>query len=544
MGRFVPISYNTVALPNKAPQYTCCSLGPAGSQYGAKSYYCAQMCWQYKIVLDRPGAYCWQVPATAICARTVLIGGGGKPTNGSNGNCCSYAGSGGGYSEKCLAVTGGSTYLCIVVGAQQQSTTMSCNGTSVHTATGASQNTPGCGTGGDWNSTGGCTGYTCNYCGGSVSHYCGSCKYTCNVTLCGYCVIFMYDVANSSGNTCCNALFQGGASAGSPRHMQGGWSACTCGNCWNGVASGGAGIGDYCVYNSVSYNCCSCICSANPSGPGEYCHNYPSTASGGGGTKQRQCCGNQCKSWQGICDQGGIYKGGDGGPGGLDQDEGCAWTMEWGYKSYCSYPYGVQCSVDCEFRYTIKAPCKLDWWDISDICGTGSPGTVWHRSAFQCSIDPGHYGSRPKNAGEGAGTGGIFTYCCNTCQMGNMVGMTDMQGNGGPLVNWPLICTLGVCGMCEQAWLPGMQESLFPFFITCAGTLGGSGGVNWCGYTSKAGKGGGGGQAKCHITCICYGGSYNLCNGSGPALAFPPCLLDQLVSNAGTGMAIIYWREA
>jgi hypothetical protein len=35
-------------------------------------------------------------------------------------------------------------------------------------------------------------------------------------------------------------------------------------------------------------------------------------------------------------------------------------------------------------------------------------------------------------------------------------------------------------------------------------------------------------------------------NGSGaaPLLAFPPCLLDTLTSNAGTGMAIIYYREA
>jgi hypothetical protein len=35
-----------------------------------------------------------------------------------------------------------------------------------------------------------------------------------------------------------------------------------------------------------------------------------------------------------------------------------------------------------------------------------------------------------------------------------------------------------------------------------------------------------------------------LCNGSGPALAFPPCILDNLVSNAGSGLAIIYYKEA
>jgi hypothetical protein len=114
-------------------------------------------------------------------------------------------------------------------------------------------------------------------------------------------------------------------------------------------------------------------------------------------------------------------------------------------------------------------------------------------------------------------------------------------GNG-PLVNWPIICQLGICGWCDQSWL--MQDALYPFFVTCAGTLGGSGGVGICGYMSKAGAGGGGGQAKCGIICVCYGGSYDLCNGSGPALAFPPSLLDMQMSNAGVGLAIIYWREA
>jgi hypothetical protein len=111
------------------------------------------------------------------------------------------------------------------------------------------------------------------------------------------------------------------------------------------------------------------------------------------------------------------------------------------------------------------------------------------------------------------------------------------------MMNWQKICQLGICGACDQAWL--MPDGLFPQFITCAGTLGGSGGVNICGYTSKAGKGGGGGQAKSQILCICHGGAFNCCNQvAATPLAFPPCLLDQLVSNAGTGMAIIYYREA
>jgi hypothetical protein len=117
------------------------------------------------------------------------------------------------------------------------------------------------------------------------------------------------------------------------------------------------------------------------------------------------------------------------------------------------------------------------------------------------------------------------------------------NGSGGPIVNWNKICNLGVTSQCEAAWK--MTDALFPNFLTCAGTLGGSGGVGRCAHTSKAGAGGGGGQAKCHIICICHGGNFDRCNGGGgnPLLAFPPCLLDQLTSNAGVGLAILYYRE-
>ena len=145
-------------------------------------------------------------------------------------------------------------------------------------------------------------------------------------------------------------------------------------------------------------------------------------------------------------------------------------------------------------------------------------------------------GTRPRNAGEGAGTGGIVSTCCNPSMHGTMLINQDP-------VNWLKICNLGLCGQCDQAWL--MPDALFPTFVTCAGTRGGSGGVNWCRYTSKAGKGGGGGQSKCQLLCVCWGGAFDCCNQTAATpLAFPPCLLDQLVSNAGTGMAIIYYREA
>ena len=122
------------------------------------------------------------------------------------------------------------------------------------------------------------------------------------------------------------------------------------------------------------------------------------------------------------------------------------------------------------------------------------------------------------------------------------MGIGTMGEAGINMVNWLKICQLGLCGDCDQAWL--MQDGLFPQFVTCAGTLGGSGGVGYCGYTSRAGKGGGGGQSKSQFLCVCHGGSFNNCNGGGTPLAFPPCILDQLLSNAGTGMAIIYYREA
>jgi hypothetical protein len=181
-------------------------------------------------------------------------------------------------------------------------------------------------------------------------------------------------------------------------------------------------------------------------------------------------------------------------------------------------------------------------WDIQNICGTGSPGTGL-LTCIGCYSGCADYIStpRPRNAGEGAGTGGFSLYRCGVDAIRDL-GISTLSEWGQDMVNWTKICQLGLCGHCDQAWL--MQDHLFPQFITCAGTLGGSGGVGICGFTSRAGKGGGGGQSKSQFLCVCHGGSFNLCNGSGPALAFPPCILDQLLSNAGTGMAIIYYREA
>jgi hypothetical protein len=533
MGRFVPITFNVNVAEKAAPTVP-----------GAKAYYDGKQCWQYKVVYDRPGTYTWTAPSNAICVRTVLVGGGGKPKCGSitepNGSTCSStAGAGGAYSEKCHAITPGVTSFSLVVGRQEQDSTLACNSVNVHTAGGAAGCIPGVATGGDHNSRGGCAGYTCNFCGSSFSHFCGSCKCFATATCCGYCVVMQFDPAGVGASACCNIILAGGGSAGSPRALCGGCSSIMCGNCFSGIAGGGAGIADQCVPNVWHYPCCSCICFAPTSDTPKWCIAHPTSVQGGGGTLPRTA--QQCRSTPNDCTYG-IWKSGDGSQGGPDPMSGEAWTVEWGYSGLCAYPFGVQCWSERDWRCTHDAPCRVDWWDITDICGTGSPGTGFQITSTNCVGGWKVPGPRPKNAGEGAGTGGILTFCCNPNGFGNMISNTG-GANAFSLVNWCKLCQLGLCNQTEQAWL--MPDSLFPTFITCAGTLGGSGGVGWCGYTSKAGKGGGGGHAKCQFMCVCWGGSFDCCNGvAATPLAFPPCLLDQLLSNAGTGMAIIYYREA
>ena len=528
MGRFVPITVVPTYLEKSAPVVA-----------GAKSYYDGKQCWQYKVVYDRPGSYTWTAPSNAVCVRTVLVGGGGKPkcfAGGSYG-CCSTAGSGGAYSEKCMTSSGGSTVLTLVVGSQEQDTTLACNGVAVHTAGGASGCVAGTASGGDWNSNGGCTGGNCTSNDGSYQ-----CYYTTFVNCCGYCIAY---ICNPTG-TCANYVpgFVGGASAGSPKNITGGCSSCVCTYYHSATTGGGAGIGDTTCLVQWHYSCCSCICLPQYCCGGTFfCYHYPTSNQGGGGSAARS--NFSCRSTMQQCD-GGYWKSGDGGPGGPDNSSTYGWEFEWGWSGNCNWPFGVRCGGEhSQPRCSTAAPVRLcvlncEQWDIQNICGSGSPGT----GLLACTACyPYHYIStpRPRNSGEGAGTGGFSLYRCGADSIADLgIGTVDEAGIG--MTNWLKICQLGLCGHCEQAWL--MQDSLFPQFITCAGTLGGSGGVGICGYTSRAGKGGGGGQAKSQFLCVCWGGSYNLCNGSGPALAFPPCLLDQMVSNAGTGMAIIYYRES
>ena len=522
MGRFVPVNLDITIAEKTPPKHP-----------GGRVYYDGKQCWQYKVVYDKPGAYTWTAPANAICARSVLVGGGGKPKCTTSG-CCSWGGSGGAYSEKCMAL-GAGTEMCIVVGAQEQDTTLSCEGTPVHTAGGAAGCTLGVASGGDWDSNGGQAGWTCNHCGGSLSHHCGSCICFEQGTCCGYCVVYAYKPSQTGSTTCCNLNLVGGASAGSPKNLCGGRSQTTCGKCHSGVIGGGGGIGTQCCQQVWHYPCCSCICTCNCTG-WHYATQYPMSVAGGGGSAG-SLSKRGCRSWEGEC-MGGLYQTGAGGKGGPEEGEPYGFEVEFGMHNICAFPYGGGYGMPEVCIRTPGSPaCKVDWWDISDICGTGSPGApgeLIEQGNCQCRYGLA-VGQRPDNAGEGAGTGGTGSYCCDPGQSG------QMWGANYP-VNWCLVCCLGTLGWEDQAWK--MIDHIVPMHLTCAGTLGGSGAMGYCRYSSKAGKGGGGGQGKCHILCVCHGGSYDNCNGTGPALAFPPCLLDQLTSNAGTGMAIIYYKEA
>jgi hypothetical protein len=101
---------------------------------------------------------------------------------------------------------------------------------------------------------------------------------------------------------------------------------------------------------------------------------------------------------------------------------------------------------------------------------------------------------------------------------------------------------MGLQGSASNAY--DQPKNIAPGIISTAGIFGGSGGIGVHGFASKAGFGGGAGVFKCYILCICYGGSYDCCNGvASTPLAFPPCILDNIVSNAGSGVAIIYWKD-
>jgi len=122
MGRFVTTT--TSATLTTCYQVTC-----------HKYSYDANSCWQNKIVIDTPGNYTFTIPAGTSCFRAIAVGGGGKSYV--NCNCCGTAGGGGGYAERQDTVNAGCT-VTIVVGRQQQDTTISYTNSSstVRTLTG------------------------------------------------------------------------------------------------------------------------------------------------------------------------------------------------------------------------------------------------------------------------------------------------------------------------------------------------------------------------------------------------------------------------
>ena len=504
-------------------------------------------CWQNRIILDTPGSYTFTVPSGATCLRTVAVGGGGK-SKCTVGSCCGMAGAGGAYVERVDTVASGCT-VTIVVGRQEQDTTISYTNSSAVartlTAGGAAGCVAGVGSGGDWNSNGGCAGCNYNLCS-SYSHYCGSCICCSPTTCCGYCIMIagvgVGINPSHQSDDCCNARYAGGGSAGSWMYSTGGagQNAVNTVTVWGmsgggSSAGGGGGIGYICRQGVISSEC-NCICtpqSPTQNGPDAINVNWPAIAGGGGGTKFQLSTNCECINIVGGCCMNGNWRGGHGGWGGNDNNEGLGECYWWAPQTVSSY-YGCHaCS-----RYTPSSdPKYYPWHDIHSMCGSGSSGKSIGFDAGSHWCGPIQwatkisYGTNPANAGEGAGTGGTTYPYCNPVYFG----MNNM------LVNWLLVCCLGTSGRvcCSDR----LQQSLFPGVMSCAGTLGGSGGTGICLQTSKAGKGGGAGVNRCYILCVCYGGSYDLCNGSGAALAYPPCDLDWRLSNAGTGMAIIYWKS-
>lgn len=492
--------------------------------------------WPNRITVDTPGTYSFTVPAGVTCMRTVVVGGGGKPKG--EGANPSYAGAGGGLAEKYWTVTPGQT-MCITVGRQEGNSTAVYNATTV-TATGAVGLTRGCGVGGDWNSKGGCAGLACG------CYYCGVCVCCSLITCCGYCVVTARKTDWCHGEyDYCNPRYSGGGSAGSPFYCcggdgQGAWHNTRNNNTGGTSAGGGGGIGSI-SRQVVQSACCSCICSQNDyQGPWSYA---PASAGGGGGTKLirpdiHPADGWACHTWYGLCNHGWWIEPA-GLPGGLDNQEAIGGTAFW----EC-WPCACL-QAKWGFQEAGPGPRKWYWHDVYAMRGTGSAAKSIG-GIGNCSSELGWGGTNMKtksggaayalNAGEGAGTGGTTYECC--CSYEFSIPCVPF------FINWQQVCCLGVRGTAGVAMARDQVQSLIPSIVSCAGTLGGSGGMGISGITSKAGPGGGGGQSRCHILCICWGGNYDYCNGNpaNPLLAFPPCCLDFLASNAGGGLALIYWK--
>ena len=539
MGRYISTGATQANSCTLVGQSTCYQVDCQKYAYDGNS------CWQNRVIIDTPGSYTFTVPTGVTCIRTIAIGGGGKSSYAASATT-HYAGAGGGYVERVDTIAAGCA-VTIVVGRQQQDTTIAYTNSSAVartlTAGGAVCCNPGTATGGDWNSIGGASG--CSYSGGN---YCGIGNCFTNTTCCGYCLVYYgygiaYSPENSPGGSAGHA--PGGGSAGSWIWPCGGngsgstYEDQLSGSGYGSSAGGGGGIGYICKQGSMSSSC-SCICTQERCGQ-YYTEgrktSYPSGTSGGGGTKLQRCdnCYSRNVGFRGMC-VSGQWHNGAGGWGGYDNDEGRDSRFTWfmaGCQNGRSFvqDHGPQ-------------PKRYEWHDIHSMCGSGSQGNSFEDGA--CYRSCGNWNQGPRlaqnawhNSGEGAGTGGIAYYCCEPTSMNipNCMGGAACR----PGINFNLLCCLGQCNRICCA--DRMQDQLFPYITHCAGTLGGAGGVDIMWMASRAGKGGGAGMARCYLLCVCWGGSYDCYNGSGAVLPFPPCKLDQLASTAGTGMAVIYWKN-
>ena len=539
MGRYISTGSAQASVCSTIINSTCYQT--TGQKYAFDS----NSCWQNRVILDTPGSYTFTVPSGVTCIRTIAVGGGGKASF-SQCACCNFGGAGGGYVERTDTIASGCT-VTIVVGRQQQDTTIAytaTGGARTLTAGGATCCNPGTATGGDWNSIGGAAGK-----GESGGYYCGVGNCFTATTCCGYCVVYSgYGITYSPDNSpgYCSGKAPGGGSAGSwiwPCGGMGGGArneTQVVGDGYGPVAGGGGGIGYICK-KGIEASTCSCICSNSKCAdgfPGGRKNQYPSSADGGGGTKLQRCdtaFTNQV-GFRGMC-VAGQYFSGPGGWGGYDNEEGRDSRFFWFHKAcFGATSYWQEHGPE---------PKRYQWHDIHSMCGSGSPGTTHQDGACYRSCSSWLVGGSKlalqaaQNSGEGAGTGGVAYFCCELSSIRIPYCMGGADYTSG--INWALLCCLGTSNRICCA--DKMQDQLFPYITHCAGTLGGAGGVDIERMASRAGKGGGAGMVRCYLHCVCWGGSFNLCNGSGPALAFPPCDLDWRASTAGTGMAIIYWRN-
>jgi hypothetical protein len=175
--------------------------------------------------------------------------------------------------------------------------------------------------------------------------------------------------------------------------------------------------------------------------------------------------------WSGLCENGN-WREGSGGWGGLDNQEGRGGQLYWVCHD----------STGCHKHFRIAqsvAPKKYPWHDIHSMSGSGSSGksitlcggcwaqgNCWARASNQTGT--------PEDSGEGAGTGGAV-YGGSVCTTPGVDWPAHCLTFG---IDWLQVCDLGVAGKATDVYYrESTTRDLVPGFISRAGTLGGSGGI-------------------------------------------------------------------